>query len=401
MRRSKTFAVEQSASVPSPTPRAVCAFAIAENEGKRIRRVAQAAHVHRQQDRAVHNANHSESGASGEAEMGRHIANIASHTMVYLPHVVYLALGGCQEGPPELSVPLESLVIYDDPYVRDSAVFGWPTVARITPDASAVWVLDYALPGVHYLATTQKLPTRTFGRSGSGPGELRGPTYLAVDPQGRAVVGDVSNGKLVVLDTTGATTDIITATSPHGVVIPNAQEIWVAGDLFETVFVRYRPDGTRFGSIALNDALPAPRFNRGIAARGHAPCAAIFAFVYRTEIRCFAQTGVEVWRAVPPNPISPSRDMDPYRMSEDDVFAYADVAMTSNRVYALYVGHPARRDGIASNLFHIFRAEDGSFLGTAPLPETVNRFTIRHGILVTVTYRPEPRITIYQMEQGS
>lgn len=322
--------------------------------------------------------------------------------MLYLAaFLVSTPLGACgSEGTiPRLSLSLTPVVQYNDPHVgTDSAIFVWPSVVRLAADGGGAWVLDHAVSRVHYVPIEPGLSPKTFGRAGSGPGELRGATSLDVGASGRVVVADAGNGKLVVFDTTGALEDIVVPSVPTGVVLVE-DEIWVLGDLIESIFVRYARDGRLIGRVELGETDSPPRFNRGVAAPGSAPCVAIVAFSFRSEIRCFGIDGVEVWRTAPPNPISPTKDMHPLRISEADIFAYADVAMTPRYVYALFVGQPATRDGIAGDRLHVFRAEDGAFVGGTVLPERINHFSLRDQVMVTVTYRPEPAIIVYRVEE--
>jgi len=66
-----------------------------------------------------------------------------------------------------------------------------------------IYVLDREDESISVFTVEGRL-VRSIGRAGQGPGELRGPTGLAWDPEGRLWVANVGNARFEVFDTTGA-----------------------------------------------------------------------------------------------------------------------------------------------------------------------------------------------------
>jgi sugar lactone lactonase YvrE len=86
----------------------------------------------------------------------------------------------------------------------DPDYFYQPNDVLVAPDGSIFVSEGHGGANARILKFTKdgKL-IKTFGRKGSGPGEMEGPHALAMDSRGRLFVGDRSNNRIEIFDQEG------------------------------------------------------------------------------------------------------------------------------------------------------------------------------------------------------
>lgn len=276
-----------------------------------------------------------------------------------------------------------------------SLEFEFPSFVRVD-ESGAIYVLD---TGSRIVLVFDSLGNQraTLGRSGSGPGELKLVTALDVASDGTVWVLDVGNAKAVAFRHDTVHAEVHLDFQPAGIAALDSAEVWVAGDLRSSIFVRLSADGRKLGSVGVpaDTSFVAFRSNQGVAANGMGACAVAWVYAYRSVVQCFARDGSLRWRTGGPVRVDWPKDADPFGMSERDIFAYKDVSVVGDHVYALFkgdVGAPKARD------VHVFRASDGHFVGREQLPDSVSNFGRSRSLLASVSYDGEydvPRLHVY------
>lgn len=279
----------------------------------------------------------------------------------------------------------------------DSVQFEFPAFVRFD-GASSVYVLD---AGSRLVSVFDSLGQRraVLGRRGRGPGELRTVSAMDVAPDGTVWVLDVGNGKAVAFRHDSVFAEVRIDFQPAGIAAIDSAEVWVAGDLRSSLFVRMSADGSRLGTagVPADTSVAAFRSNQGVAAHGDGDCAVAWAYMYRSIVQCFSRDGALMWRTDGPVQVSWPSDADPFSMSENDVHAYTDINVVGDRVFALFkggTGAPYARD------VHVFSTDDGRFIGRHILPDTVAFFDRTEHQLATVSYDGEfdiPRLHLYSI----
>lgn len=261
------------------------------------------------------------------------------------------------------------------------------------------WTLDTSRKSAVRLSERGRL-VDSVGRPGRGPGELSVPLAFDVGPDGRLWIADPGNGKVVGYRAGAMTDEFLLDHQPLGVVAAANGELWVAGDLVESVLVRYDERGNRLGSVGVPEGKGARwfRFNQGIAAPGEGPCAAVWAYTFYSIVECFGPGGESVWRTSAPVEIRPPRDADPEAMSSGDRFAYVDVTADDRYVYALFVGGLPGEDGLRARQVHLFEIDTGRFAGNLELAAPAKFILRRDSILAALDYDPEPLIRLYRVD---
>jgi hypothetical protein len=130
---------------------------------------------------------------------------------------------GTHSSANRLSWALDTLAVVGDVFGADPAYqFDRVSPAGLAGDGSHVYLLDgsgrrvlkYSLDGRH---------VATFGRAGSGPGELSSPAGIALDAAGNLWVNDLGNRRLIVIPQAGG--------EPRDVPYPGDRVIPNGGDL--------------------------------------------------------------------------------------------------------------------------------------------------------------------------
>lgn len=240
-----------------------------------------------------------------------------------------------------------------------------PAAVRIGP-AKGYWLLDTGRGTVFEFDSSGRY-VRRVGRRGRGKGELTTPIALDVSPAGTAWVVDVGNAKVVGFRPDGTVREFGLGFEPGGVAAVSDNDIWIAGDLQHTVFVRLDGEGRKIGSVGVPEDTGSSAFrsNQGTAIRGTGRCAAIWAYVYRSIVECYDTTGHRVWRTKGPSTVEWPADAGSSRMNEGDVTAYNDIAGLGDTVYALFVGHSGLPSG---KILQRFSAKDGRAAPALRLP---------------------------------
>lgn len=274
-----------------------------------------------------------------------------------------------------------------------NSTLGLPSYVRFAPDGST-WVLDG-----HRLVYFDRVgrAVNVVGRRGRGPGELWAPLAIDVDQNGVVWVADVGNGKVLRADSGGWTAEFVVPSLPMGVAA-QGDTVWVAGDFRSSLFTLYDWTGNFLGSVGVpaNTSPTAFRFNQG-AAVGGSSCAVVWAYTFRSTVECIGPSGMTRWRSEGPEPIAPSPHTDWASMSAADEFAYLDVAVANGHVYALYMGGPARHDGLKTSTVHVFDLFTGQFTGAQRLPRPAQYFARTDSLLAILDRDPVPQIHIYRI----
>ncbi len=302
-------------------------------------------------------------------------------------------------GPPSTAQERVSLVDSTGLGLREPSLMN-PAHVRSGPGGS-YWLLDTGRGAVFsYRADGSFI--RRLGRKGRERGQLRTPLALDVSPQGTAWVVDVGNGKVVGFDTTGGITEIPIDFQPAGIAAPSDDDLWIAGDLRTSVFVRLSRDGTRRGLVGTpaDTGVAAFRGNQGTATHGSGSCAVLWAYAYRSRLECYAIDGRLRWRASGPTPVEWPIDANPFQMSANDRLAFLDLTAGEGRVLALFLGGA----GIPQSAeLQVFDESTGAFLGTAPLSEPATHLAAGIAGLATVQLEGEratPHLRVYPRAKG-
>jgi hypothetical protein len=131
----------------------------------------------------------------------------------------------------------------------DEYVFGRIAAVVVAPDGR-IYVLDTQVPAVRVYDRAGR-HVLSFGRRGEGPGEMRQPTGLALLPDGRVLVSDPGNARVVVY-------------SPDG----EALDAWrIPGGFFSNDQIRVTDDGRAYVLTLLSE-LGSPEMISGLVLTG-------------------------------------------------------------------------------------------------------------------------------------
>jgi hypothetical protein len=324
----------------------------------------------------------------------------------FLTLVVLLAIPACAREHPDPeaaavtlvmdAIPLQVFGISAEP--RGDTMLQLPAYLRFDRQGW-VFTLETARPSAVGFRIGSG-SSRVVGRPGRGPGEMAGPMSIDVSPSGRIWVADQGNAKMVGYEDGKAWGEFRVDHPPMGVAAVGDSEVWVGGDLRHSVMVRYDVHGRRLGTAGVPPDTTALgfRLNQGSAARGTGPCAVVWVYRFHSRVECFGRNGETVWTASGPVRIGPDKRTDPFRMHERDRFAYTDVAVHGNRVYALFVGGPAGSYALRTDRAQVFAIEDGRFLGTLQLPHRSKALMRSDSLLGLLESEPEPHILLYRIQ---
>jgi len=140
-------------------------------------------------------------------------------------------MGICRAGTEQLAMLLGGLVRFDDPQgLACVKLQEWDAPGVGDDDELAVYGVNSGTGHIIYNATMYTLGL--YGGTGSGDDELRAPHGIAADPEGRVVVADTGNSRVVILHRSGprmVPTGFITAglAEPWGVALDSGGSIWV------------------------------------------------------------------------------------------------------------------------------------------------------------------------------
>lgn len=272
--------------------------------------------------------------------------------------------------------------------VLDSAGLGLREPALMNPayvrhgPAGVVWLLDTGRGAVFEYRQDGKFVTR-YGRKGHGRGQMWIPIAMDVSPQGTVWVVDAGNGKVVGFRRGGETTEFPIDFQPAGIAAVSDTDLWIAGDLRSSLFVRLNAEGQKRGSVGLpaDTGRTAFRSNQGVAAQGGGACAVLWAYSYRSRLECYDASGNRRWIANGPTNIEWPKDANPFRMSANDRLAYLDVTAAQGKVFALFLGST----GIPkSRELQVFDEENGKYLGVARLADSSTHVAITPTGIATV-----------------
>lgn len=240
-----------------------------------------------------------------------------------------------------------------------------------------------------------------IGRPGRGPGEMFGPMSIDISPSGRIWIADHGNAKIVAYENGRLWHEFRVDHAPMGIVAVGDSAVWVGGDLSRSVMVRYDPSGKRTGTAGVPPDTSALSFrlNQGSATHGAGPCAVVWAYRFRSRIDCYQADGSTVWSVDGPVPIAPDENTKPHRMQERDQFAYTDVTVHGDRIYALFIGGPVGRNALRTDRAHVFSVQDGRFLGVLRLPQRTKALVRSDSLLGLLEYEPEPHILVYRFQE--
>ena len=111
-----------------------------------------------------------------------------------------------------------------------------------------VWVLDNARATVFAFDRAGRILAR-LGRHGHRLGEMTIPVAMDVSPRGTVWVLDAGGAKVVGLRTDGSTREFPIDFQAAGIAAVSDNDIWVAGDLRHSLFIRFDSTGARRGSV--------------------------------------------------------------------------------------------------------------------------------------------------------
>jgi hypothetical protein len=274
-----------------------------------------------------------------------------------------------------------------------------PAYLRLDP-AGWIFTLETGRPSAVGYRPGSAIP-RIVGRAGRGPGEMSGPSAIDISPSGRIWVADHGNAKLVAYQGGSVWGEFLVDHAPMGVVAVGDAQVWVGGDLRHSVMVRYDSAGRRLGTAGTppDTTRAGFRLNQGSAVRGAGPCAVVWAYRFHSRLDCYGADGRTVWSVPGPVHIGPDRDTHPFRMQARDRFAYTDVAVHGDRVYALFMGGPVGKTALRTDRAHVFDVKDGRFLGTLRLPHVAKALVRSDTLLGLLEYEPEPHILLYRIRE--
>ena len=165
---------------------------------------------------------------------------------------------------------LDKVVINPTPAVKETSYFVYSQSAEVAKLLEAIKAVQVAqLGGIAKSALrappkpvvigrdykTIGAPLRSFGKYGSGQGELIGPTGLSVDRDGNLMVGDKSNRRLQVFTKDGVHVRFINCAVSNifGVSVAPSGDVWV-GDCYTTYLVNSQ-NGAKVRTITCPSSL--------------------------------------------------------------------------------------------------------------------------------------------------
>jgi hypothetical protein len=311
-----------------------------------------------------------------------------------------LALTACSGDPleetplhPDLVLSLGADAVEAD---GRTPLFVFPTAIRTSAASSGFYVLDNGRRRVVHVDSAGA--ARSIGRSGRGPGELAMLTGFDLAEDGTLWMTDAGNGKLVRYRGAEPVDEFLVNHAPNGVVALNG-EVWVVGNLMHSLLVRYDSAGKRLGPVGmpLDTGRLAMRSNQGVAVRGEGPCAVVWAYSYRSVLKCFGRDGDLVWQTSGPILVEWDPQNDPFNMTRKDRFTYVDLSVSEGRVHALFVRKGNRTQ---SDQLHRFDVTDGRFLGAFRLPVPARGMTWQSDRVILTDYDPEILIGEYRFGGG-
>jgi hypothetical protein len=314
-----------------------------------------------------------------------------------------LAAGACRGDPPDtpaLSLRADAPRLLGTEHAgRADSALQLPAHLRLDP-GGWIYTLETGRPSVVGYRESDAVQ-RIVGRPGRGPGEMSGPAFMDISPSGRMWVADHGNAKMVAYQDGQLWGEFLVDHSPTGVVAVGDSQVWVGGDLQHSVMVRYDVTGKKLGTVGVppDTSRWAFRLNQGSVAAGTGPCTAVWAYRFRSRVDCFGPDGSTVWSVRGPVPVTPDRHTHPFRMRESDRFAYTDVAVHGDRVYALFMGGPVGHSALRTDRAHVFAMRDGRFLGTLRLPHPAKALVRSDTLLGLLEYEPEPHILLYRIRE--
>lgn len=243
---------------------------------------------------------------------------------------------------------------------------------------------------------------RVAGKEGHGPGEVGLALGFDLAPDGSIWIADVGNGMIKGYDGTSLIAEFPVNHRFSGVATPD-RGVWVAGDLRNSVIVRYDRAGRRIAEVGTpaDTNARSVRFNQGVIATGTDTCAVLWAYTYRSRIDCYGSQGRLLWQAATPFSIAPADDAEPAQMSPEDEFAYVDVAASDGSVYALFIGGRASEGtGLRTTQVQMFDEDDGTYLGELNLLAPAKFIAVRDSTLAAMDYAPNPVIRVYRLRRN-
>lgn len=313
------------------------------------------------------------------------------------------ACGSRSDAGPELPVRFVEIASYGDaePLIGDAPpVLEVPAYLRGGPDG-AIWTLETKRKAAVRLGMNG-YAVRREGRPGHGPGEIAVALGIDVSPGQTVWVADPGNGKIVGFEDGKVVSEFMVDHAPLGIVAPSDDGVWVGGDLVNSVLVRYDRAGRKIGTagVPILRTSNAMRLNQGVLAQGGGPCPVVWAYRFHSVVECFDLEGKTRWRTDGPVRIAPDRGANPISLSEEDVFAYTDVSTDGERVYALFRGGPAGKDGLQTRDVHVFDAQTGAFTGRWRLPRPAHFILRRDSSFVLMADEPAPVVRVYRTREG-
>ena len=304
---------------------------------------------------------------------------------------------------PELSVKFLEIASYGQsgsPGVDDSTLMELPAYLRMDARGD-LWTLDTGRKSAIRLSRGTR-PAEIVGRTGHGPGEIAVALGIDISPSGVVWVADMGNAKIVGFRDGRVVSEFTVDHAPAGVATPSDSTIWVGGDLMNTILMEYDRSGRRVGSAGqpILRGAHSFRLNQGVLAHGSGSCAVAWAYTFHSVVECFSAAGKSLWRVRGPVPVEPGADADPRRMSGKDVFAYTDVVIDASRIYALFVGHRATREGLHTRSVHVFDEATGHFLGAWQLPRQARFILRRDSTFALLADEPGPVVHVYRVREG-
>jgi len=307
------------------------------------------------------------------------------------------------DAAPELPVRFVEIASLGDaePLIGDALpVLELPAYLRGGPDG-AIWTLETKRRAAVRLGMNGST-VRREGKPGHGPGEIAVALGIDVSPGQTVWVADPGNGKVVGFEEGKVVSEFMVDHAPLGIAAPSDDGVWVGGDLVNSVLVRYDRAGRKIGTagVPILRTSNAMRLNQGVLAHGAGPCPVVWAYRFHSVVECFDLEGKTRWRTDGPVPIAPGRQANPISLSEEDVFAYTDVSTDGERVYALFRGGPAGKDGLQTRDVHVFDAQTGAFMGRWRLPRPAHFILRRDSSFVVMADEPAPVVRVYRTREG-
>lgn len=326
----------------------------------------------------------------------RHVSAFVTLTLVACAHDIGSEAPGLALGVTGGTTAQERAVVLDSSGLglREPALMN-PAYVR-NGASGAVLLLDTGRSTIFEYRGNGKFVTR-YGRKGHGSGQLWTPIAMDVSPEGTVWVVDAGNAKVVGFRADGALREFPIDFQPAGIAAVSDDDIWIAGDLRSSLFVRLDSSGRRRGVVGVpaDTGRTAFRGNQGSAARGEGVCAVLWAYSYRSRLECYNSKGARVWRVSGPTTVEWPKDADPFRMSASDRLAFLDIAVSQGKVFALFLGN----SGVPkSRHLEVFDESDGAYLGSAYLTDSATHVAISPARITVVEAGGEqliPHLRIY------